>query len=590
MFQSGQRLRLFATLLTLGLLVIFVVPIATQALRARQERVMLSPGDVITVNCETGMNGTVEKLQALVNCAPLPTTATPVPGGGLITGFKGVQEGQALSGKVIGIEALVARSDIASVMFELSGPKAMTKTEKLSPYVFPGDIGGKPLEWDTTLHPNGDYTLKATATDKQGQQSALAIRFRLNNGAPPPTPTAAPGATTKPTTAPTTAPTNVAPSPTVAAPTPTTAAPPQFGADAPNVYLSAEEIAAIKEQVKAGKEPWASAYRQMIGNADKALNGGTYSITKNGGPNNGHDYHTDGPYCGWKRVDGKDPDCRDGQFNSRADRADYSEAIGVGRAVRDLGMAYAFTNDKRYADKAIALIRVWTLDPKTRMTPKYTNPQSLIELSITMPGMFYGADLLGGYSGWPAQEKQDFHRWVAEFTTSAKSWTRTNNFENWRVNLIAASGALRQDKADLDYAFKRFKEIIPNQIDSKGQMTQEIKRKDSLGYSLYAINAMVQTAEIARQWNVDLYNYTTNGRGLKLALDYHAPYVASPSNWPHSQAHPYDGNNAAIYELAYSYWEEPTYMKALQRWGRPTFETRILGAVTLTHANGLGRE
>ncbi|NOX76666.1 MAG: hypothetical protein GXP17_08690 [Gammaproteobacteria bacterium] len=61
--------------------------------------------------------------------------------------------------------------------------------------------------------------------------------------------------------------------------------------------------------------------------------------------------------------------CRDGQINPNADRGDYEAAIKLGDAVQDLGLAYAFTGEAKYADKAIGLIRGWSLDSTTRMKP-----------------------------------------------------------------------------------------------------------------------------------------------------------------------------------------------------------------------------
>ncbi|MGB7444378.1 MAG: alginate lyase family protein [Coleofasciculaceae cyanobacterium] len=354
----------------------------------------------------------------------------------------------------------------------------------------------------------------------------------------------------------------------------------------PNTYIDAKEIAAIRTRVEAGEKPWKTAYEKMLLDANKALSVQPYSVTKNGGPKWGHDFSSERPYCGWKRVDGKKPDCRDGQINPEADRRDYEEAIALGNAVRDLGLAYAFTQDSKYADKGISLIRVWCLDKKTRMNPTFTNPQSQIELSITLPGMFYGADLLYNYSGWSAKEKKAFEDWVSAITGSAQYWSRTNNFENWRVNFIASAGSLIKNESLLNYAFARYKELIPIQMDEQGKMKKEIGRTKSLFYSLYAINAMTQVAEIARHYDVNLYDYTNESRGLKLAVDYYAPYAANPDSWDKEQIAPLkETDSVALYELAYSYWQEPAYLKVINYWGRPMIEKRILGDVSLTHAN-----
>lgn len=351
----------------------------------------------------------------------------------------------------------------------------------------------------------------------------------------------------------------------------------------PNMYLNASEIDAIKEKVKNGQEPWKSAYYKMISDADKTLNEDIVSVTYQG--DKGNDYYSDIPYCGWKKVDGKDPDCRDGKINPEADREDYSASIKIGKSVRDLGLAYAFTGDKKYADKAIGFINAWTINPDTKMNPKFTNSQSRLEISVTIPGMFYGADLIWNYPGWNPSNKEKFRDWTRKMVNGAKTWSRDNNWEGWRLVFISSASIITEDSKDLNYTFEKWKEVIPIQIGDDGKMVQELHRTKSLFYSVFGINALIQTAEIARHNGVDLYNYkTSDGRGLELALDYYAPYVINHKEWELQQIATYKGEGAAAYELAYSFIEpKTTYKRVIEKWRRPMYENRNIGPVTLTH-------
>lgn len=355
----------------------------------------------------------------------------------------------------------------------------------------------------------------------------------------------------------------------------------------PNMYLNSAEIADIKAQVERNAAPWRAAYDRMIAQANGALSAEPYSITYNGGPNDGHDYQTQRAYCGWQAIDNQEPDCRDGQVNPNADRQDYEQAIALGKDASTLGLAYAFTQNPAYAEKLMSLIRVWCINADTRMNPTFTSQQSKIELSISIPGLFYGADLAYNYPDWSPNEKALFEDWVTEMSQSALGWHRINNFENWRVNFIASAGSLLTNESLLDYAFGRFKELIPIQIDSQGRMVHELDRTTSLSYSLYAINAMMQTAEIARHKNIDLYGYTVDGNiGLERAVDYHAQFAASQNaqNWPYKQMSPLKANdNVALYELAYAHWQKPTYLDVIEYWQRPMTERRIHWHISLTH-------
>ena len=140
-------------------------------------------------------------------------------------------------------------------------------------------------------------------------------------------------------------------------------------------------------------------------------------------------------------------------------------------------------------------------------------------------------------------------------------------------------------------------QLIPQQMDAQGKMVHELIRVTSLDYSMYAVNAMIQVAEIARhhpELGYDLYDYKlSDGRGLEKALDFHVPYVYDPNapqKWislGYKQQGGYDGatkGNAQVYELAYAWKQKSSYMGCINRWKRPMYEIRNMGPITLTHA------
>jgi hypothetical protein len=367
---------------------------------------------------------------------------------------------------------------------------------------------------------------------------------------------------------------------------PTEYDPPVLSQRHPSTFLSAAEIEALRARIAAGDEPWASAYAVLLDRADAAMRADLLSVTFQG--LSSHDYHTGEAYDWSNNM--PSPCWRtycDGDVNPLADRGDYRAAMLVGRTVRDLAIAYVLSGNVDYAGKATELLRAWAVDPETRMTPAYATPQSLIEISITMPALLFGADLVFDYPLWDPSEKEAFLGWADSLTADALTWSRDNNFENWRLVMISTGAALLEQQPRLDYAFQRWRGLLPSQVGASGQMLQELNRTASLGYSTYAMNAMAQTAEIARHQGVDLYSFVTpDGRGLELVFDYHAPFIEDPSRWPHEQTSPYRGDNAAIMELAFSFRQKPEYMAAISAWGRPMNEIRTLGLTTLTHAFG----
>ncbi len=386
----------------------------------------------------------------------------------------------------------------------------------------------------------------------------------------------------------------------------------------PNMFLNQTEINAIKLKIDAGAQPWTGAYTQVLANASTALTQAPLSVTFGGATTN-NQYSTEHPFCGWTAIDGDAPDCRDGHINDQQNRFDYESAIQLGDTVRDLGLAYAFSDDPtqkaEYADKAISLINTWTLGD-TRMTPNAAIRS--IEVYITMPGLFYGADLISDYSGWDATQKSGFQGWAQAFGDDVQNRGEgANNHANWRVVMLASAGALLNDADMLADAETEWKSLIRSQMNGVGSnvagaLGQETGRPQGLHYSLYTLNAMIQGAEILRHQGVNVYDYVgpsdNNGQdaSLKLALDYIVGFASAEDpvaafeaarglvdngHLGYTQITEITADNSmALFELAYSYYGDPNdpndpYLAVLERWGRPIDEIRIMGINTLTHGN-----
>ncbi|MFN0158722.1 MAG: alginate lyase family protein [Bacteroidota bacterium] len=354
------------------------------------------------------------------------------------------------------------------------------------------------------------------------------------------------------------------------------------------MFLNSDDIESIKSRLVAGEEPWKSAFDSLMSDADRALlDTAIYSVTRTvPSKESGYflnDFVTERPYT---KSDGViDPD---------VDRRDYQAAIALSKAVRDLGLAYAYTGVAKYASRAIERIHSWCINPETRMRPHFTNHQSKIELCITIPGILYGADLVYNSLLWDPMERGAFLQWVDTFATNATQWTEKNNYDNWRIVLVAAAGALLDNDALLQHAFERYKSNVNQMIAGdpapkgylSGELPAERRRTKSLFYSLYALNAMTLTAEIAlHRSSESLYDFIgSDEKSLKLALDYHASYAANPETWPYQQIDDFKGENCAMFELAYSQWKTTGFKAVIDQWGRPMYEERIMGPTTLTHS------
>lgn len=347
----------------------------------------------------------------------------------------------------------------------------------------------------------------------------------------------------------------------------------------PGLFLSDRNVAEMRDRV-ASDAAFRIYAEALLARAEAHLLADPPSVTAGGLPADSgdpHDFWTQLPY---QHGDTQ----KDGVVNPRQDRTDYRAAIRLGREARELGLAYALTGDRRFADGVHRLARVWCLDEATRMNPWFTNGQSRIELCITLPGLFYGLDLVADAPGQNPEEAAAVRRWARAMADDAGTWRSPNNFDNWRVVLLASASHTAGDEAAVASAFARWRELLDRQVDDDGFLPEETRRSKSLFYSTYALSAMVQGAEIARRRGVDLYGYVSpRGRSLRAVLDRHAPFVADPSSWPGRQITPYAGENAALYEVAYAATGDPRYRDAVLAVGRPLDEPRVMGPVTLTH-------
>ena len=357
------------------------------------------------------------------------------------------------------------------------------------------------------------------------------------------------------------------------------------------MLLTQTEIASIKGLIAANQQPWKGGYDKLIVDANKWLAQAPLSVTYQGSTS--HTFIDQNPYD-WSNNMQNSP-CGnwycDGQKNPLADNADAQVLDTFRRAVIDLTMAYTFSGNRAYADKAIGLINTWCLNPATKMNPTIppgtggNTPQAAFVTFIHFPSVFYGASLIWNYDGWKAADRAAFASWSATLLVAGKSsgpyW---NNWEAWRELFLATGGALLDDASLLTYTFNTWKSKLAGWVGADGSMTHEITRTKSLFYSMYALEPILLVAEIAQRRGTDLYNYSVNGRKLEMALDYIHSYVINPSTWPYQQISPFDYFGAGIFEIAYTQYRKASYQNVLNARPRPIKDWQVASVISLTHA------
>ena len=336
-------------------------------------------------------------------------------------------------------------------------------------------------------------------------------------------------------------------------------------ADDKPTYFSAKPgaLVLVKQRIAKDDKNLARALKKLVGDADTLLRESPPSVMDKqitGPSGDKHDYMSLAPYF-WpdpNKSDGLPYIRKDGQTNpeSRDKKFNDSPRIGhIGNAIETLCLAYYFTGKEAYAAHAAKYAHVWFLDEATHMNPNMKYAQAVRGVNDGRGiGILEGrhisvaADalqLIRNSPSWPAADQTKFHEWLDAFL----NWMLTseagkdehaakNNHGSWfdvqTARLALCTGKMDVARRIIEEAKER---RIKLQIEPDGKQPLELKRTNSLTYSRFNIDALTELATLGEHANVDLWNYkTSDGRCIRVALDFLLPYVDSPAKpWPFEQ-------------------------------------------------------
>jgi len=213
--------------------------------------------------------------------------------------------------------------------------------------------------------------------------------------------------------------------------------------------------------------------------------------------------------------------------------------------------AWRLTGDSRYAERARRHLRAWFVDAETRMNPTLDYAQAIHGITtgrgtgiidtIHLVEVARAIDVLRRGGALPDPEWVSIRGWFSEYTrwltTSTKGIEEReakNNHGTCWVMQVAAFASLAGDSAGVEFCRTRFKTVLlPGQMAPDGGFPQEIDRTKPYGYSLFNLDAMATICQIVGQ---DLWTFELpDGRGMRRALAFMAPYIADKSKWPYAR-------------------------------------------------------
>lgn len=348
------------------------------------------------------------------------------------------------------------------------------------------------------------------------------------------------------------------------------------GAVPNTVVLDGQQLANAKQQLAAGgNAALTAALSALVSAADADLTAGPWSVMdKTLTPPSGdkHDYMSLARYywpspadasadgsaggCPYVHLDGQtNPDCA----SSKYDHATRHAAMD---AIYDLSLAWYFTGDARYADRAELVARTWFLNAATAMNPNINFGEGVPCLrSGAATGVLNWTELLGevldglaildsGAPGWTATDQQQMRAWLTSFL----GWLQTNalatqedaslnDHGTWYDVGVSALLVYLGSTSDAQTLVQNAEtKRIASQIMADGSQPQELTRTNSWGYSNWNLEGFCRLASTAKHVQVDLWSYVApNGGTIAKAADFLIPGAEhGQSAWTHQQINPFD--------------------------------------------------
>lgn len=203
-------------------------------------------------------------------------------------------------------------------------------------------------------------------------------------------------------------------------------------------------------------------------------------------------------------------------------------------AVETLAWAWHFTEEKKYAEHAAKLLRVWFLDADTRMNPNMNFAQAIPGITAgrgvgtidfaSLPQLVVAAELLVPSRAWTDVDHAALKAWFGELVdwlvasrNGKDAAGASNNIATWCdvqvVGYALFAGKVEIARERLEAAKTR---RIAAQISPDGRQKEELKRTRSLDYSTGNLAGLLQLAALGKSCDIDLLNYKTeDGRSIR---------------------------------------------------------------------------
>ncbi|MEX0928932.1 MAG: alginate lyase family protein [Balneolales bacterium] len=343
----------------------------------------------------------------------------------------------------------------------------------------------------------------------------------------------------------------------------------------------------VKHSLNEEDDFYRPAYEQLIENAESELNKGPWSVTfKDIIPPGGtkHDYMSMGPYW-WPdstKADGLPYIRKDGVAKPE-NRMDRTQLGGLFNGVRTLSLAWFFSDDRKYADRAVELLHVWFIDEDTRMNPHLEYAQAIpgrtdgrgigIIDARSIYDLVDSITLLERSSAFDQADKAEIRQWFTDYRNWLVDSQHGKDMDVYVNNHSTAYDAqvssIARYLGDDEFVRQKISAVPENRmnhmIEADGSQPHELRRTRGLSYSVSNLRNFYNSGEMGLKVGVDIFGYANpEGGSLKNALDFMIQYIGKPDTFPYEQISNWESAENGLGILIYRagrYFNDPEYQR-----------------------------
>ena len=324
-----------------------------------------------------------------------------------------------------------------------------------------------------------------------------------------------------------------------------------------------DQLLEAEKAISKNSPLYVSAFRRLTKEADYALNLPLYSVTqKNVLPPSGdkNDYMSLAPYW-WpdtSKPDGMPYIRRDGIRNPESEEGRF-DRHRLGLMTDDvitLTLAWFFTGEEKYAEKASILLENWFTDPATRVNPNLTYAQSI-------PGILDGRGIgiidtrryieiidaitiLERSHSWNSRKSKRLQEWFSEYLYwlvnsdhGKDERAKKNNHGTWYdLQIVCYANFTGNHELARKIIRQSGPERIDIQIDSLGRQEFELVRTRSFSYSVFNLEALINLGRMGEMIGEENWGDASHASKVKSACDFLFSYTEKMEDWPYEQITP----------------------------------------------------